>query len=225
VSTKGTTRTEDPNRLERTIARRVAESRATVPDLELTADVDMAACLALVNDRGVSVTAALVSACALALREFPRANGAYRDGRFELYSRVNVGIAVPTDGAYTIPTVFDADTKTLEALEAELEGLRQRALSGELLAPELSGATFTLTDLGGYGVRSASTVITPSQSAAIAAGAVRETPVVRDGGIVPGQSMTLTLSCDHRILHGAEAAKFLVRVKSLLEEAGYDGDA
>jgi pyruvate dehydrogenase E2 component (dihydrolipoamide acetyltransferase) len=218
-SAKGESRIEELTRQQRTIARRTAESRATVPDLELTTEVDMSACLELAASHGTSVTAALLRACALALREFPKANGTYRDGQFELYSRVNIGVAVPTDGAYTIPTVFDADEKSLEDVGREIEALGQRALAGELLASDLSGATFTLTDLGSYGVTSATTVITPSQAAAIAAGAVREVPVVRDAAIVPGHSMTMTLACDHRILYAADAAGFLMRVKELLEAA------
>jgi hypothetical protein len=147
---KGTTRIEDPSPAQRTIARRSAESRATVPDLELSADVDMAAAVELRAETGYAGTALLVRACALALRETPRANGAYRDGRFELYSRVNIGVTLGTADAYAVPAVLDADQKSLAELSAELDDLAVRASAGELTPPELSGATFTLTDLGAY---------------------------------------------------------------------------
>jgi pyruvate dehydrogenase E2 component (dihydrolipoamide acetyltransferase) len=208
---KGQTRIEEPTRAQRTIARRAAESRATVPHLELAADVDMAACLAL--GPTISRTAMLVKACALALRAVPRANGAYRDGRFELYSRVNVAVPVPADGAYVLATVFDAERKALPELTVEIAGLRGRALT----PPELSGATFTLWEV--EEVASASPVVVPPQAAALGAGAIRAEPLLRSGAIVPGHSMTVTLACDHRILYGQEAAAFLIAVRTRLETA------
>ena len=123
-----------------------------------------------------SLDAVLARACALALRQVPRANGAYRDGRFELYSRVNVGVTVDTPEGYVAVTLFDADRKSAIELEAELERLSARARSGELTPPELSGATFTLTNLGRYGVAGATAVIVPPHAAALAAGAVRAAP-------------------------------------------------
>jgi pyruvate dehydrogenase E2 component (dihydrolipoyllysine-residue acetyltransferase) len=185
-----------------------------VPHLELTVDADVSARLSA----GDPMTASLVRACALALRESARANGAYRDGHFELYSRVNVGVVVEAGGGVVTPIVFDADLKSGAELRDEIELLIARAEAGELTPPELSGSTFTLTDVGSLGVRSLSPVLSPPQAAAIAAGAVREVPVVRDGAIVPGRLATLTLACDNRILYGAQAAAFLLRVKQLLEE-------
>ena len=218
AGTKGETQAQEPTRNERTIARRSAEARAVVPDLELTTEVDARAAIALQRKHSCSITAILVRACALALREFPRANGAYRDGHFEFYSRVNVGVVTVTDDAYLIPTVFDADRKPLDELNAEIEALSDRARQGKLAPPELAGGTFTVADFGAYGVGSVNAVINPSQAAALSAGATREVPVVRDGAIVPGCVMTLTLACDHRILHGAQAARFLARVDALIAE-------
>jgi pyruvate dehydrogenase E2 component (dihydrolipoamide acetyltransferase) len=195
----------EPTAAERAIGRRAAESRATMPFYELGVDVEMA-------ER--SGTAVVLRAVALALRESPRANAAYRDGRFELYSRVNVA-AVMGDVA---PTVFDADAKSIEDLAAELEQLRGRAERGELTSPELSSATSTFADLGPLGIDRPSIVPVIGQAVAIAAGAIRERPVVRGGAIVPGQMMQLTLACDHRILYGAAAATFAARIKQLLEE-------
>jgi pyruvate dehydrogenase E2 component (dihydrolipoamide acetyltransferase) len=215
---KGGARSEEPSRAQQTIARRAAESRATVPDVELSVEADMAASLALRDAQSCSPTAILVRACALAVGDVPRANGAYRDARFELYSRVNVGVAVYTDDAFAVPTVFDADQKSLVQLTEELERLSDRAIAGELTPPELSGATFTLWDLGAQGVTSGVPVIVPSQAAAVAAGAIREAAVVRSGSVVPGNLITITLACDHRILYGRQASRFLTAIKSHLEE-------
>jgi pyruvate dehydrogenase E2 component (dihydrolipoamide acetyltransferase) len=208
-SLKGQTRVQEPSRAQRSIARRTAETRATVPDLELSADVEIGASVRLARERGVSLTAVLVRAAALALRAHPHANGAYRDARFELHSRVNVGVVVHTADAYVAPTVLDADTKSLSELNAELTQLTERALSGSLTPPDLAGATFTLSDLSGFAADRWSALVTPPQAASLTAGAVRSVPVVRDGTVVPGDVIGLTLGCDHRILFGAAAAAML----------------
>lgn len=216
---KGETRIEEPTSAERTVARRSAEARATVPDLELHADVDMEACLRLRDRDGSSITAMLVRASALALRGVPRANGAYRDGHFELYSRVNVGLVAAAEHAYVIPTVFDADAKSPAELTGEIEELLGRARDGELPPPAFSGATFTLWDLSSSRLTGSSIVVNPPQAAALAAGGMREVPAVRDGAIVPGHALALTLVCDHRILYGATAIRFLTEIQSALERA------
>jgi pyruvate dehydrogenase E2 component (dihydrolipoyllysine-residue acetyltransferase) len=214
---KGQTRLVEPDRVERAIGRRSAESRATVPDLELSVDVDAGPVLQLAERRRVATTAVLVAACAAALREFPRANAAYRDGHFELYSRVNVAVALQSAGSPVAATLLDADARPLTELDAELKRLRARAVAGELTPPEQAGATFTLSDLGEYGVHRAAALITPPQAAALTAGAVRAVPVVRDGVVSAGQVLALTLACDHRILFGAQAAGFLAAIVTRLE--------
>jgi pyruvate dehydrogenase E2 component (dihydrolipoamide acetyltransferase) len=214
---KGETRIEEPTHGQRTIVRRTAEARATVPDLELDTEVDIEACLRLAAESGCSLTAILVRACALALRDVPQANAAYRDGRFELYSRVNVGVTIETEGAYAVPALLDADRKSLPELTSELEALTGRAHRGELTPPELAGTTFTLTDLGDHGVARSSAIVTPPQAAALVAGAIRSVPVLRDGAIVAGRVVTLTLGCDHRILYGARAARFLTCISDRLQ--------
>lgn len=216
-SAKGETRIEEPSELQRTIARRAAEARATVPDLELRAEIDMSASVALQEQQGCSVEAILMHACAVALRDVPRANGAYRDGRFEVYSRVNGGLVVATGDGYVTPTVLDADLKSLSALSDEIEQLTRRARAGQLPPPAFSGATFTLSYVGQYGVASSTIPIDVPQAAAFAAGAIRAAALVRDGAVVAGHSMTLTLACDHRILYGVEAARLLTAIQSRLE--------
>jgi pyruvate dehydrogenase E2 component (dihydrolipoamide acetyltransferase) len=205
----------------------MAESKATAPHFYLEATIDMSAA---VEGRGRLKAAApegqlvpsyndfVVKASALALREFPRANGAYKDGRFELYSRVNVGVAVAARDALVVPTVFDADKKGLAQIAADARALAARVREGKITPPELSGGTFTVSNLGMFGIRSFSAIINSPQAAILAVGAIEERPVVRDGEIQTAQLMDVTLACDHRILYGADAAEFLARIKALLEE-------
>lgn len=189
---KGRTTVVEPTAAERTVARRAAESRATVPHLELSVSVD-----------GPLADAAMVSACALALAEHPRANAAYRDGRFELYSRINIGLVLALEDAYLIPTVFDADGKSAGELEDEVRGLWDQAQAGQLGAPAFSGATFTLWNAGRLGLAQASIPVVPPQAGALVAGTGR-----------------LTLTCDHRILYGAGAARFLASIRKRLSPDG-----
>jgi pyruvate dehydrogenase E2 component (dihydrolipoamide acetyltransferase) len=224
---KGTVTIEEPSKLQATVSRRMAESKATAPHFYLEAEIDMSRA---VEARGkVKEIAApdlivpsfndmVVKASALALREHPRANGAYRDGRFEIYSRVNVGIAVAAREALVVPTLFDADRKGLWQIGTEARELSQRVRDGAITPPELSGATFTVSNLGMYGIDSFAAVINPPQAAILAVGAIRERPVVRDGEAGTAHLMRVNLACDHRILYGAEGAEFLARIRELLEE-------
>lgn len=214
---KGETRVEEPDRLERAIGRRAAEIRATVPDLELSADVDAGALLQAADAQGASTAGIVIAACAAALGEVPRANAAYRDGRFELYSRVNIAVTLEGPTAQVAATLLDADRRTPAELDAELARLRARARAGELTPPEQAGATFTLIDVGDHGVQRAVPLITPPQAAALAMGAVRPAPVIRDGAVTAGHMLTVTLVCDHRILFGADAARFLTAIVRRLE--------
>jgi pyruvate dehydrogenase E2 component (dihydrolipoamide acetyltransferase) len=226
ATAKGEARVEELSRTQQTIARRMAESRATVPDFTLHADVDMeqsaenrAALKAAAGEGDVvpSFNDIVVKACALALREFPRANGAYKDGRFELYERVNVGVAVAAQDALVVPTIFDADRKTLGEIAREARALSGKVRDGTITPPELSGATFTVSNLGMYGIREFVAVINPPQAAILSVGAVEQRPVVRDGEIVARHVMSVTLACDHRILYGADAAEFLAAIRAKLE--------
>jgi pyruvate dehydrogenase E2 component (dihydrolipoamide acetyltransferase) len=160
----------------------------------------------------------VVKACAIALREFPRANGSYRDGKVEQYSRVNVGVAVAARDALVVPTVFDADAKGLRAIATETRRLAERVRDGTITPPELSGGTFTVSNLGMFGVTSFSAVINPPQAGILAVGSIEEAAVVRDGEIVARRRMSVDLACDHRILYGADGARFLARIRDLLQE-------
>ncbi len=223
------------SRIQQTIARRMAESKATIPHFALQADIDMEECVALRAELkrlgqadAPTYNDMVVKACALALREHPRANSSYRDGRLQLHSRINVGVAVateadePTGGALIVPTVFDADVKSLGEIARETRALAGRVRDGSITPPELGGGTFTVSNLGMFGVTAFTAIINPPQAAILSVGSVQPRAVVRDEGdgrreIVIRQQMIVTLACDHRILYGAAAARFLGRVRTLLE--------
>ena len=191
-----------------TIARRMALSAATIPVFTVSIDADVSQIVALrksVEDPP-SLNDFVVKAAALTLREFPRFNASYADGAVHCFSRVNVGIAVATDDALLVPVVFDADEKTLSEISAETRRLAAAARSRSLRPEELHGGTFTVSNLGMFGVRSFTAIVDPPQVAILAV-----------GGAVDG-AMTLTLSCDHRVVYGADGARFLSRLRELLEQ-------
>ncbi len=224
---KGTVAYQDLTKLQQTVARRMAESKATAPHFQLAAEIDMSRAAAArarmkaeakENEVVPSFNDMVIKACAIALREHPRANGAYRDGRLELYSRINVGVAVAAQDALVVPTIFDADLKGLRQIASEGRALAQRVRDGTVTPPELSGGTFTVSNLGMYGISNFQAVINPPQAGILAVGAITETPVVHSGEITTAHLMGVTLACDHRILYGADGALFLGRVRALLEE-------
>ena len=220
---KGSSELVELTRTQQLIARRMAESKATVPDFALDMDIDMAAAVAMraqlkdVAEVVPSFNDMVVKACALALREYPRANGSYKDGRYELHARVNVGVAVAAQDALIVPTVFDADRKSLGEIARATRELAGKVREGTIAPPDLSGGTFTVSNLGMYGITSFTAVINPPQAAILAVGAIEQRPVVVDGEIVPRHRMAVTLACDHRILYGADAAEFLARIRDLLQ--------
>ena len=131
---------------------------------------------------------------------------------------MNVGVAVAAQDALVVPTVFDADLKGLAQIATESRALAQRVRGGTITPPELSGGTFTVSNLGMFGISSFAAVINPPQAGILAVGAIAERPVVKDGEITIGNLMAMTLACDHRILYGAGGAVFLDRIRNLLEE-------
>jgi pyruvate dehydrogenase E2 component (dihydrolipoamide acetyltransferase) len=224
---KGETRIQGLTKAQQVVARRMAESKATAPHFYLTLEIEMTKAVAArkaikaaarEGDVVPSFNDMVVKACAIALTEFPKANGAYKDGRFELYSRVNVGVAVAVEEGLVVPTVFDADRKGLRQIAADTRAVAAKVRDGSITPPELSGGTFTVSNLGMFGIEEFGAVINQPQAGILAVGAIREAPVVKDGQLAPAQLMKVTLSCDHRILYGAEGAEFLARVKQLLEE-------
>jgi pyruvate dehydrogenase E2 component (dihydrolipoamide acetyltransferase) len=224
---KGQVEVVELTKLQQTVARRMAESKATAPHFYLQAEIDMTVAVegraklkasAKEGDVVPTFNDMVVKACALALREHPRANGAYRDGRVELYSRVNVGVAVAARDALVVPTVFDADLKGLRQIATETRALAARVREGSITPPELSGGTFTVSNLGMYGISNFHAVINTPQAGILAVGELKAKPVVTDSGEIEArQLMGVTLACDHRILYGADGAVFLARVRELLE--------
>jgi len=224
---KGQVEVIELTKLQQVVARRMSESKATAPHFYLTTEVDMGAAVAArarikeISGEGDVVPSfndMVVKACAIALRRFPRANGAYKDGRFELYSRINVGIAVAADDALVVPTVFDADKKGLREIAADARSLAGKVRDGRVTPPELSGGTFSVSNLGMYGITSFGAIVNSPQAGILAVGAITDKPVVKDGEVVPGKVMEMTLSCDHRILYGADGAEFLAAIKAILQE-------
>src|SRR4051794_8834016 len=222
---KGEMQVQELTRLQRTVSRRMAESKATAPDFALEVEIDMTEAVKLrerlkaMTEHAPSFNDMIVRACALALRDHPRVNGAYRDGHFELYSNINIGVAVAAQDALVVPTVFDADKKSLGEISRNVRELAEKVRDGKIPPPELSGGTFTVSTLGMYGIDAFPAVINPPQAAILAVGALKKRPAVDEhGAIVARDTMFANLVSDHRILYGADGAQFLARVRELLEE-------
>jgi pyruvate dehydrogenase E2 component (dihydrolipoamide acetyltransferase) len=223
-SGKGDVSVVDPTPTQATIARRMTESATTIPVFTVSADVDVSQIVASrreARDRGEdapSLNDFVVKAAAVTLREFPRFNASYVDGKVELYSRINVGIAVATDDALLVPVVRDADRKSLVELAEETRALADAARRRTLRPEDFHDGTFTVSNLGMFGVGSFTAIIDPPQVAILAVGGARRAPVEEGpDNIVFSDLMTVTLSCDHRVVYGADGARFLSRLRELLE--------
>ncbi len=216
----------EPSRMQQIIARRMSESKATIPHFQVQTEVVMDAAIALRvelkavagdSDAAPSVNDLIIKAAALALRDHPLANGSFRDGAFELHEAINIGIAVATDDALVVPTIVDAASKSLGQIARETRILAARVRSAQITPGELAGATFTISNLGMFGMTAITPVINPPQAAILGVGATRDVLARVDGEIVDHTQLTLTLSCDHRILYGADAARFLMSIRDRLE--------
>ncbi len=217
----------EPTRMQATIARRMAESKSTVPEFQVTVEarVDLAVSMrqqlkdSVPGAEKVTMTDFLVRACALALRKFPEVNTSWADGRFQRKRSINIGLAVaPSQGmGLLVPVVHDADLKDIVQISIESRQVIERARSGRPAEGDLSGATFSISNLGMYGVDEFTAIINPPEAAILAVGAIKEVPVVDGGHIVTGKVMRMTLSVDHRVFYGATAAQFMAEVKRLLE--------
>jgi pyruvate dehydrogenase E2 component (dihydrolipoamide acetyltransferase) len=225
VGAKGDVTVVELSRTQQLIARRMASAKATVPEFQVTIEVDAEAALELREQLRnhasplPSVNDLVIKACALALRAHPNVNAAYVDGRFERYSRVNVGVAVAGAGTLVVPTVFDADSKSLVEIAAQTRLLATQVRDGTVGPGDLAGGTFTVSNLGMLGVARFTAVINPPQAAILAVGAAAAKPaVLADGTIGVRRVMEMTISADHRIVYGAEAAEFLGTVRKRLEK-------
>jgi pyruvate dehydrogenase E2 component (dihydrolipoamide acetyltransferase) len=222
---KGVVRSLELTATQATIARRMLESTTTTPVFSVSSDVDVSLIAELrrgaKEDGGEvpSLNDFLVKAAATTLRDFPRFNASFVDGKVELYSRINVGVAVATEDALLVPVVFDADQKSLGEIAADTKRLADAARRRALAPDDMHHGTFTVSNLGMYGVGSFTAIIDPPQVAILAAGGTRRAPV-EDGAdrIAFRDLMTVTLTCDHRVVYGADGAQFLSRLRELLEQ-------
>jgi pyruvate dehydrogenase E2 component (dihydrolipoamide acetyltransferase) len=221
---KGDVRVLELTATQATIALRMVESATTIPSFTVSADIDMSLITALragsrdQREDTPSLNDFVVKAAAGALREFPRFNASYVDDKVECYSRINVGVAVAIDDALLVPIVRDADRKTISEIAAETRRLADAARRRAVAPDDLHDGTFTVSNLGMFGVRSFTAIIDPPQAAILAVGGVRRAPVEdAHGGVVFRDLMTSTLTCDHRVVYGADGAQFLSRLRELLE--------
>jgi pyruvate dehydrogenase E2 component (dihydrolipoamide acetyltransferase) len=219
-------RIQQPTRLQQVVAQRMAEAGATVPHFQVQTEVAFDAALdlrarlkeAAGDGPAPSVNDLIVKACALALRDHPLVNGSFKDGAYELHDDVNVGIAVASDDGLVVATVRGADAKSLGQIARDTRALAERVRAGTATPQDLTGATFTVSNLGMFGMTAITAMINPPQAAILGVGAARATLARgEDGEIVDRQLLTLTLSCDHRILNGADGSRYLFDVKQILE--------
>jgi pyruvate dehydrogenase E2 component (dihydrolipoamide acetyltransferase) len=209
--------------MRKTIARRLVESKTTIPHFYLTTQVDMDAAMEFreqvsqVHGTKLSVNDLVLKAAALALRKLPEANASFTEDAIVQHARVDIGMAVAIEDGLVTPVLRGADKKTLGQLSNEARELATRARDRKLRPEEMTGGTFSVSNLGMLGVDHFAAIINPPESAILAVGRVRKEPVVKNDKIVIGQRMFLTLSCDHRVVDGAIGAKLLQAIVAILE--------
>ncbi len=209
--------------LRKAIAQRMTESKLTAPHFYLTVDVEMERLIDLRNtlnagrEQKISFNDLLLKAVAQLLLAHPECNVSYVDDKIRYYAQADLCLAVAIPGGLLTPVVRNCEKKSIAEISNEASALVAKARSKRLRPHEGSGGSFTLTNLGSYGIEQFAAILNPPQALILAVGAIRETPVVRDGGLSIGKRMKMTLSCDHRVLDGATAAVFLAELKGLLE--------
>src|SRR5512139_288160 len=215
-----------PTKLRQTIARRMDASKQTVPHFYVTSEIDMAEAMALraklntlVDEAGkISVNDMVLKAAAVALTRFPGINASLGENVIVRHGTVNMGIAVALEQGLITVVIADADRKPLAEIAREARDIVSRAKNGKARPEEMQGSTFTVSNLGMFDVAEFVAIINPPEAAILAVGSVRDVPVVKNGQVVPGKTMKITISADHRVTDGAEAAKFLQEMKKNLEE-------
>lgn len=217
-------RRQEVSRMRLAIARRMTEAKRDIPHFYVTAEIDMTEAMRLresIRRReampGLTVTHMLVRALAVALVRHPHVNASWQDGSIEEHADVNIGIAVAVDDGLLVPVLHRAQTLTLGEIAAAATELTEKARHGRFGSDDLTGATFSLSNVGMLDVEELTAVINPPNAAILAVGAVKERPIVRDGQLAIAKTLRATLSCDHRVLNGLEGGRFLVELKSILE--------
>jgi pyruvate dehydrogenase E2 component (dihydrolipoamide acetyltransferase) len=212
------------SQMRKVIAKRLSESLFTAPHFYLTMSVDMDAAVAArtrLNEQSgvkISFNDMVVKATALALQQNPKVNSSWLGDRIRYNHHINIGVAVAVEDGLLVPVVRFANTKTLTQIGAEVQIFAQKAKDKKLQPSDWEGSTFTISNLGMFGIDQFTAIINPPDACILAVGGISQVPVVKNGQVVPGNVMKLTMSCDHRVVDGATGAAFLQSLKSLLEE-------
>jgi pyruvate dehydrogenase E2 component (dihydrolipoamide acetyltransferase) len=216
--------TDEPvTQMRKTIARRLAESKFTAPHFYLTLDIDMDNAIAFrksvnnVEGYKISFNDIVVKAVALSLRKHPAVNSAWMGDFIRRNQHVHIGVAVAVDEGLLVPVVRFADTKSFMEISGEVKNFAEKAKTKKLQPSDWEGNTFTISNLGMFGIESFTAIVNPPDSCILAVGGIKEVPVVKNGAIVPGNVMKVTLSCDHRVVDGASGAAFLQSFKECME--------
>ncbi|MBY0243976.1 MAG: 2-oxo acid dehydrogenase subunit E2 [Sphingobacteriaceae bacterium] len=217
--------TEKPvTQMRKVIAKRLAESLFTAPHFYLTMSIDMDGAIAArtkINEYAptkVSFNDLVLKACAIALKQHPVINSSWLGDKIRFNEHVNIGVAVAVEDGLLVPVVRFADGKSLSHISAEVKDFAQRAKAKKLQPADWEGSTFTISNLGMFGIDEFTAIINPPDACILAVGGISQVPVVKNGAVVPGNIMKVTLSCDHRVVDGASGAAFLQTLKNLLEE-------
>ena len=210
--------------MRKTISKRLAESKFSAPHFYLTMEVDMENCIEgrkKINESSdikISFNDIILKACSVALRKHPMVNSSFLTDKIRINHHVHIGVAVAVDEGLLVPVVRFADNKSLSHISAEVKSLAKRAKEKQLQPSDWEGNTFTISNLGMFGISEFTAIINPNDSCILAVGGIKNTPVVKKGEVVPGNIMKLTLSCDHRLVDGATGAAFLQTLKELIED-------
>lgn len=211
------------SQMRKTIARRLAESKFSAPHFYLTMDIDMDNAIAArksINEQGagkISFNDLVIKAVALALKKHPKVNASWLGDKIRYNHHVHIGVAVAVEDGLVVPVVKFADAKSLQAINEEVKVFAGKAREKKIQPSEMEGNTFTISNLGMYGIEEFTAIINPPDSCIMAVGAIRQEPVVKNGQIVVGNRMKVTLSCDHRSVDGATGSEFLLSFRQLLE--------
>lgn len=212
------------SQMRKTIARRLAESKFSAPHFYLTIDIDMDNTMAArtqineVASAKVSFNDMVIKASALALRKHPKINSSWLGDKIRFNQHINIGVAMAVEEGLLVPVVRYADNKPLSQIASEVKVFAGKAKDKKLQPSDWEGNTFTISNLGMFGIEEFTAIINPPDACIMAVGAIRQEPVVKNGQVVPGNRMKVTLSCDHRVVDGASGAEFLQTFKQLLEE-------
>ena len=212
------------SQMRKTISKRLAESKFSAPHFYLTMEINMDNCIEgrkKINETSeikISFNDIILKACAVALRKHPMVNASFLTDKIRVNNHVHIGVAVAVDEGLLVPVIKFADNKSLSHISTEVKMLANKAKNKELQPSEWEGNTFTISNLGMFGIDEFTAIINPNDSCILAVGGIKNTPIIKNGEIVPGNIMKVTLSCDHRIVDGALGASFLQTLKELIED-------